>query len=178
MFDAYLTAPFCPAGKATRVGGEPGVTRAVMSRIQVGPRLLGPGLCTHRWASPTPVLSLSLFLLSACHMPGPAPASTDLWGGHTCPCFQLSKQAHGSSVTCPRSHSSQARAEWCSSSQPQLSVTSHPLPPGRGRRGCGEALLGVACRRGPQAGGLVGGAAGGFLRVSPLPSACRCVNGR
>lgn len=42
-----LTSPFHPAGKATRVGGEPGITRAVMSRIQVGPcphTIPGPGL--------------------------------------------------------------------------------------------------------------------------------------
>lgn len=42
-----LTSSFLPAGKATRVGGEPGITRAVMSRIQVGPcphTMPGPGL--------------------------------------------------------------------------------------------------------------------------------------
>lgn len=47
---------FYPAGKATRVGSEPGVTRAVMSRIQVG--ALGcrastaPSLCSVRQALP------------------------------------------------------------------------------------------------------------------------------
>ena len=47
---------FYSAGKATRVGGEPGITRAVMSRIQVG--ALGrrastaPSLCSVRQALP------------------------------------------------------------------------------------------------------------------------------
>lgn len=36
MCSIYIYSPFNCAGKATRVGGEPGITRAVMSRIQVG----------------------------------------------------------------------------------------------------------------------------------------------
>lgn len=42
----YVDSPVSPAGKATRVGGEPGITRAVMSRIQVGPRLWAQS-CRH-----------------------------------------------------------------------------------------------------------------------------------
>lgn len=40
--ESTLTPPSRPAGKATKVGGEPGITRAVMSRVQVG--LAAPSL--------------------------------------------------------------------------------------------------------------------------------------
>lgn len=38
----YIDSSVSPAGKATRVGGEPGITRAVMSKIQVGASAPGP----------------------------------------------------------------------------------------------------------------------------------------
>nr|XP_044604064.1 mitochondrial ribosome-associated GTPase 1 isoform X1 [Equus asinus] len=58
-------APFCPAGKATRVGGEPGITRAVMSRIQVCERPLmflldTPGVLAPRIESVETGLKLAL----------------------------------------------------------------------------------------------------------------------
>lgn len=63
--------PFHPAGKATRVGGEPGITRAVMSRIQVGASrgCRAPGsVCTD------PSLST---VLRAGHRVGPHASPTD-----------------------------------------------------------------------------------------------------
>lgn len=41
----HVRAPLCLTGKAARVGGEPGITRAVMSRVQVGPLWPGTGAC-------------------------------------------------------------------------------------------------------------------------------------
>ncbi|GAB5578916.1 mitochondrial ribosome-associated GTPase 1 isoform X2 [Prionailurus iriomotensis] len=59
------TAPLHPTGKATRVGGEPGITRAVMSRIQVCERPLmflldTPGVLAPRIESVEMGLKLAL----------------------------------------------------------------------------------------------------------------------
>lgn len=58
---------FCHAGKAARVGGEPGITRAVTSRIQVGYLVVMPDI---------PPRGCISFMSGTAELPLVAPASS------------------------------------------------------------------------------------------------------
>lgn len=98
-----LTACFHPAGKATRVGGEPGITRAVMSRIQVGGSAAGSRVPhAHAWCFPRavgwPVFS-TVLPPSARHVPHTGGPYIKPGGGHAVTPISWRREPS----TCPRS---------------------------------------------------------------------------